>query len=359
MVVFGYIFLGFIIGMAAMFIIYRSLRREDKAFSSLSVEALRKNSEDFLVLANEKLAAQSQKGSDELGNKEKLIDQTLLTIKNELQRVENRVIEFDKGRENSFGSVSKELGKLHETTLKLQTALADNRARGQWGEKMAEDILRYSGFIEGVNYLKQKTMDTTQSRPDYTFLLPQNMKVNMDVKFPLENYTKCLEEESESSRENYKLNFLKDVRKRIKEITTRDYINPQENTLDYVLIFIPNEQIYCFINENDNSIIEEALKNKVILCSPFSLYAMLAVIRQAVDNFAFSRTTGEIQLQFKEFEKQWEEFKKGMYKLGNRLKDAGDEYERLVAIRSQKLEAPLKRIEEIKREAGNRQEGEN
>jgi len=352
----GYIFLGFVIGMAAMYIIYRLVRRDDKSFSSLSVEALRKNSEDFLILANEKLAAQSQKGSDELNNKEKLIDQTLVTIKTELQRVENRVIEFDKGRENSFGSVSKELGKLHETTLKLQTALADNRSRGQWGEKMAEDILRYSGLIEGVNYRKQKTIETTQSRPDYTFLLPQDMKVNMDVKFPMDNYAKCLAEDSDILKETYRQNFLKDVRKRIKEVTTRDYINPQENTVDYVLIFIPNEQIYCFINENDNSIIEEALKNKVILCSPFTLYAMLAVIRQAVDNFAFSRTTGEIQLQLKEFEKQWDEFKKGMDKLGNRLKDAGEEYDKLTSVRSQKLEAPLKRIEEIKLEAGSKNE---
>jgi DNA recombination protein RmuC len=285
---------------------------------------------------------------DELGTKEKLIDQTLTTIKTELQRVENRVVDFDKGRENSFGSVSKELGKLQETTLKLQTAFANNRARGQWGERMAEDVLRYAGFIEGVNYLKQRSMETVSTRPDYTFLLPQNMKVNMDVKFPSENYTKCIVEDSDTSKEVYRQQFLKDVRQRIKEVTSRDYINPGENTVDYVLVFIPNEQIYCFINENDNTIIDDALKNKVILCSPLTLYAILAIIRQAMDNFIFAKTTNDIQLQLKEFEKQWESYKEGMDNIGKRIDAAKDEYVKLITVRNDKLERPLRRIEELR-----------
>ena len=87
--------------------------------------------------------------------------------------------------------------------------------------------------------------------PDYTFPLPQGRKVNMDVKFPLDNYVRYLEAERDADRETLKAQFLRDVKARIKEVTTRDYINPEENTLDYVLVFIPNEQVYAFINEND------------------------------------------------------------------------------------------------------------
>ena len=77
----------------------------------------------------------------------------------------------------------------------------------------------------------------------------------------------------------------------IKQLTTRDYINPAENTVDYVIMFIPNEQVYSFINEADITIMDEALKQKVILCSPFTLYAVLAVIRQAIENFNLERTS--------------------------------------------------------------------
>ena len=65
---------------------------------------------------------------------------------------------------------------------------------------MAEDVLRLSGFIEGVNYLKQKTLETAAGRPDYTFPLPQGRKVNMDVKFPLDNYVRFLEAERDAGQ---------------------------------------------------------------------------------------------------------------------------------------------------------------
>lgn len=93
----------------------------------------------------------------------------------------------------------------------------------------------------------------------------------MDVKFPLDNYIKYLETESDTDKEKYRKEFIKDVKVKIKEVTTREYINPEQNTIDYVILFIPNEQIYTFIHEQDKIILDEALKNKVIVCSPITL----------------------------------------------------------------------------------------
>ncbi|MEO0225919.1 MAG: DNA recombination protein RmuC, partial [candidate division WOR-3 bacterium] len=170
------------------------------------------------------------------------------------------VTEFDKDRKLQFGQLVNQLRfaveqteKLQITTSQLKTALARREARGQWGERMAEDVLRFAGFIEGINYLKQKRLENIGTKPDYTFLLPKNLRVNMDVKFPLDNYMNYLEAQTESDRENFKKRFLKDVKDRIKEVTGRDYINPEQNTVDYVLVFIPNEQVYTFINECDSS----------------------------------------------------------------------------------------------------------
>jgi len=81
---------------------------------------------------------------------------------------------------------------------------------------------------------------------------------------------------------------------RIKEVTTRDYIDPGQKTVDYVLVFIPNEQVYGFIHEHDSSILDESLKSKVILCSPITLFAILAVVRQAVENFSLQETASQI-----------------------------------------------------------------
>jgi len=217
---------------------------------------------------------------------------------------------------------------------------------------MAEDVLRLAGFVEGINYYKQKALETVGTRPDYTFLLPQDLKVNMDVKFPLDNYLRYLEVEGEADKEVYKRQFLKDVRGRIKEVTTRDYINPAENTVDYVIVFIPNEQVYAFINENDSSLLDEALKSKVILCSPITLYAILAVIRQAVDNFNLEKTAAQILSLLGAFNKQWAVFLKSLEKMGKKIEEAQKEFNTLNSTRRTQLERPLRQIEDLRRQKG-------
>ena len=105
--------------------------------------------------------------------------------------------------------------------------------------------------------------------PDYTFYLPQSKTINMDVKFPLDNYKKYVESDDDIIKENSKNEFLKDVKKHIKAITNRSYINPAEGTVDYVLMFIPNESIYSFILENEKTvnILEIAFSTLVIQSS--------------------------------------------------------------------------------------------
>ena len=333
------------------------LNQVKDSFGALSLDALGKNTSEFLKLAKESLEKQTKEGEKDLEGKKKLIDQTLQTMKTDLNKVENLVSNLEKDREKKFGELTNQLkytaeqtGKLQETANQLHSALASTKVRGQWGERMAEDVLKLAGFIEGINYLKQKSMDSSQNRPDYTFLLPQNLKLNMDVKFPLDNYMHYLETEAESDRVKYKGQFLKDVRNRIKEVTSRDYINPEDNTVDYMIVFIPNEQVYAFINENDFTLLDEALKNKVILCSPITLYAILAVIRQGVENFNLEKTAAQILSLLGTFNKQWEAFQDSMDKMGKRIDDAQDEFGKLMTTRRKQLEKPLQKIEELRKQ---------
>jgi DNA recombination protein RmuC len=329
------------------------------SFGSLSLEALSKNTEEFLKLANETLSKQTQTGEKELEGKKKLIDQTLEAMKEDLQSVQHLVSRLEKDREQKFGELASQLKltteqtrKLQETAGHLKTALASTKVRGQWGERMAEDVLRLAGFVEGINYIKQKALETVSTRPDYTFLLPQDLKVNMDVKFPLDNYLRHIETNSESDKETYKNQFLKDVKNRIKEVKSRSYINPEENTVDYVIVFIPNEQVYAFINENDSTLMDDALRNKVILCSPITLYAILAVIRQAVDNFNLEKTAAQIMSLLGAFHKQWNNFVNSMEKMGKRIEEAQKEYFALTSTRRNQLERSLRKIEELRSRTG-------
>ncbi|MEN6615999.1 MAG: DNA recombination protein RmuC, partial [Syntrophorhabdus sp.] len=247
--------------------------------------------------------------------------------------------------------------RLKDTTENLGRALASSKKRGEWGERMAEDIIQLVGMVEGINYLKQKTLEMAPGRPDYTFLLPNNLRVNMDVKFPLDNFTNYLDARNDTDRKRFRDELLKNTKNMIKQVTTREYINPAENTVDYVLVFIPNEQVYSFIQESDRTIMDEALRQKVILCSPFTLYAVLAVIRQTIENFTLERTASEILRLLAEFSKQWKLFKDKFKVMGDRLDAARKEYETLVITRTNMLERPLRKIDEISSQEINEIEG--
>jgi DNA recombination protein RmuC len=172
----------------------------------------------------------------------------------------------------------------------------------------------------------------------------------MDVKFPLENYQRYLDATSDYDKKRYRDELLKNAKGMIKDVTNREYINPADNTVDYVIVFIPNEQIYSFINESDTTIIDVALKQKVILCSPFTLYAVLAVVRQAVENFNLEKTASEILELLGEFSKQWKLYKDKFSVMGERLAAASKEYETLVTTRSNMLERPLMKIDELRKQ---------
>lgn len=326
-------------------------------FATLSLDALSKNSEEFLKLAHQKLEASTSLGEKDLEGKKKLIDQTFGDMKVELAKVEDLMKALEKDREHKFAQLStnlelmtKEVSELQETTGHLKTALASTKTRGQWGERMAEDVLRLAGFIEGINYAKQKAQGA--GRPDYTFFLPQGLKVNMDVKFPLDNYLRFFDASSDTEKENYKSQFLRDVKLRIKEVTSRDYIDPEQKTVDYVIVFIPNEQVYAFINQADRAILDEAMRHKVIFCSPLTLYAILAVIRQAMDNFSLERTAHKILDVLGAFEKQYQAFCASLEKMGEKIDDARKEYDSLITTRKNQLDRQLKKVEDLRQEKG-------
>jgi len=170
------------------------------SFGSMSLDALAKSTEEFLKLARARLESEREAGARELEAKKGLIDQQLQRMTVELENVSKLMQGLEKDRVEKFGELASHLKivgeqtrTLTQSTNTLREALASTKARGQWGERMAEDVLRFAGFIENVNYLKQKTIAGTGSRPDFTFLLPNDLKLNMDVKFPLDNYMRFLE----------------------------------------------------------------------------------------------------------------------------------------------------------------------
>jgi DNA recombination protein RmuC len=312
--------------------------------------------EHVMRLNREMLAAERRLGSQELDGKKSLIDQELVGVRGDLQKLTALVEGVERERREHVGQLTSQLAEagrttqvLAETTQSLREALSSTTARGQWGERMADDVLRLAGFIDGVNYRRHRAIAGSRGVPDYTFLLPQGLALHMDVKFPLNNYLRYLDAGSDVERERWRKEFLKDVRLRLKEVTSRDY-DAGATTVDCVLLFIPNEAVYAFIQEQDRSILDDALRDKVVFCSPLTLFAVLAVVRQAVDNFRLSQTTQEILTLLQGFEKQWAKFVEQMDKVGRSLKTAGNAFDELEGTRKRGLERELDKIDTLRRQ---------
>ncbi len=332
------------------------LERARAAFGELSLEALGRSGERLLDLADARLGAERDRQAAMLEHKKETIDRELDRVSLELERVRQLVTGLERERARGLGSITAQLELAHKatsdlarTTQSLEHTLKNAPKRGQWGERLAEDLLRQAGFVEGASYLRQATRDDG-GRPDFTFLLPRGRRLHMDVKFPLENYLRLTATRDETERTRFERAFLNDVRGKVKELAGRGY-GAGEDTVDYVLMFIPSEPLAGFVFERRPEIVDEALAQKVVPCAPASLFAVLAVVRQAVDNFVLAEAADELLQQMARFSGEWDAFKGELARLGRKLEEAQALFEGLRGPRTRALERPLARLAELKREA--------
>ncbi len=294
------------------------------------------------------LRAERGAGGGDLGAAQAVIDEQLRNVARRLGEFERTVREVDGHQREQLGALATTMRSLSHTTQQLHDALASAKARGQWGERMADDVLRVAGFVEGINYRKQKAI-ANGSIPDFTFLMPNDLVMHMDVKFPLDNYVRFLEAPSDVEREQRRRAFLRDVRGRIAELTTRGYADDRAGTVECLLLFIPNEGLYAFVQEQDPALLDEALARGIVVCSPLTLFAILRVIRQAIDHFRLERTAGEILGLLGEFEQQWAKCGDKLDKLSRSLGTAQRDLDELQSTRARALQRPLDKIAALRR----------
>jgi DNA recombination protein RmuC len=314
----------------------------ENSFKALASDIAKGNSDEFLKMAEEKFKSLKESSESDLNEKKKLIDQNLENMGQKLDSITRQSTEIKTSLEES----KSETEKLRDTTSKLREILSSSQKRGQWGERMVEDILQFIGLVEHINYKKQSMVNSGE-KPDYTFLLPKEKVLNMDVKFPLAHYEKYVVSENKVEMESEKKTFLNDVKTHIKAIVSREYIDTSAGTLDYVMMFIPNESIYVFINQEKPELINFALENRVLLCSPLTLYAVLSLIHQATRNFAMEEKTTEVLKLLESFNTQWKKYVEQMEKLGRSIDSVRGNYEDLTTTRTRQLQKPLNKIEEL------------
>jgi DNA recombination protein RmuC len=322
--------------------------------------------EQAAVLQREQLGSMAlqarEQSSAELTAKKDVIDTRLEQVhaemRSELTKLGTIVSDLANTSAQKFGQVDQSLRShaeitqaLSESARALREAMASPTARGQWGERMAEDVLRLAGFVENVNYVKQTQLDGASGRPDFTFPLPKGHELYMDVKFPMAGYLRFLDATTDAERQAHRAAFLRDVRARVKELAKRDYARESaRSSVDYVLLFLPNEQLTGFIHEADPGLIDDAMGQRVVMCSPLTLFAFLGVIRQAYDNFVIEQTSDQILALIGKFGTQWQKYSDQLDKVKASFDRLDRQFDDLVGTRKRQLEKPLQQLEAVRRE---------
>jgi DNA recombination protein RmuC len=281
-------------------------------------------------------------------------ERLLQPFEQQMTELGQQVEELNRQNDRNKTSVDEAVKSLSLQTAALAKVLSNPRERGSWGERMLEDILQRAGLILGINYAKQEVQKKSGLKPDYTFFLPLGQVVYLDSKFPAENYLKYFEAQDDATRAACVTAFKGNLKKHLAELTKADYPNNGDRpSVDYMLAFIPNESVMGFIQQHDPNAIDEALRSKILLCSPLTLYAFLAVVRQATESFNMQEKANEILALNARVRKAWSEYHARLTEIWKMFEDLHDVV-RMVTVGKlmQNFRAPLLEVDELIKKSG-------
>lgn len=314
-----------------------------------------KSSTKVLAQSHQQLSAERKLVVDQLAAQQSQFEKTVQRLEHELKARQTDLRQIEKDREAKFSQLTSALSQqreltndLHVTVRKLQQVLQNNQHRGSWGEKVLEDILRSHGLQEGVHFARQQQLGT--GRPDITLLLPNERVVPVDVKFPYAALQRYAAAETDQLRERSLKEFEQDVRKQIQKVA--GYIQPDQDTLDYALLFVPNEAVFSFINQELPQVIDQAMQQRVILVSPFTFLIVARTITESYRNFMIESNIRSTLRQLDGFRQEWGKFTDQLGKFGHSIESMSSAYQELTGTRFRQLEKKLESVERL--EAGEK-----
>ena len=262
-----------------------SVREETKAqFKSLAADIFSSQSEKFKEANETRLSEILNPLKEDIKDFKRRVDDTYMNSSKErtlLGEQMKRLMELNM----SIGKEARDLTEALSCNTKVQ---------GDWGEMVLETILVKSGLVEGENYFVQRTKnddgtqikndDNGRLRPDVVVALPDKKCIVIDSKVSLTAYVNYINADNDDDRQRFGKAHLLSVRSHLKELETKRYQDfvgvGNDDRIDYVLMFIPNEHAYMAAMTLDNNLWMEAYEKRVVIISPAHVISTLRLIAQ-------------------------------------------------------------------------------
>jgi DNA recombination protein RmuC len=328
----------------------------EQTFAALSHRALQENNAAFLQLAQETLKQFHVQAKGDLELKEKAVENLIKPVREALEKTEHQIRLMEQERKEAYGSLSKHLETMAQTqqllqgeTRNLVQALRRPEVRGQWGELTLKRLAELAGMVEHCDFYPQERTDNDEGRlrPDMIVRMPGGREVVVDVKTPLDAYLSAVEATDDESRRKHLEHHARKVRERVRELSGKAYWAQFRNAPDFVILFIPGEQFLTAALDLDRDLIEDAMKQKVILTTPTSFVALLRAIAYGWRQESLAANAEQIRDVGEDLYRRLATFSEHLMKLGRSLNGAVADYNKTVGSYEAKLLPGARKFSEM------------
>ena len=326
----------------------------EKSFRALAAEALKGSSEQFLALAEQRLATQRSRAAADLEERKQAIETLLSPLRDTLKRLDSKTTDMERSRVEAYSRIDEQIellsratSNLQEKTTSLATALRGSQTRGRWGELALRNIAELAGMTAHCDFHEQMTLDDGR-RPDMTVRLPGGRMIPVDAKAPLTAYLEANDATDERTRQEALDRHAKALRQHVRQLAARDYATGVEGDVDIVVMFLPGDPFLSAAFAQDPELQVEALRSKVLIATPTTLVALLRTVAIYWQQQSTAENAEAIAATARELYDRAAKFGEDLVGVGRGLKTALDAYNRAVGSFDRRLRPMAKRLEELK-----------
>ncbi|MFZ0468539.1 MAG: DNA recombination protein RmuC [Thiogranum sp.] len=311
----------------------------ESTFKSLAGDVLKSNSSEFLKLAETNFKVLHNQASGQLEQREKAVESMVKPIREALDKTDQHIRRMEKDREAAFGSLTQHLKfmaqaqeQLQGETRNLVKALRRPEVRGQWGEMTLKRLAELAGMVEHCDFDQQRsvTTDSGKQRPDMVVRMPGGREIIVDAKAPMDAYLGAVEAQDDTVRAAEIQRHARNVRARVRELSSKGYWQQFPQSPDFVVLFIPGDQFLSAALEIDPKLLEDAMTDKVVLATPSSLVALLRAIAYGWRQEALAENAEHIRTVGEELYERLSTFADHLGKLGSHLTRSVESYNKAV-----------------------------